>query len=51
MINSKLESENNLSIERKRFDAEQIKDEKKRLKALQDIDKEEADLGTARLTK
>jgi len=51
LISSRLESENNLSIERKRFDAEQIKDEKKRLKALQDIDKEEADLGRARLTK
>jgi len=50
MINSKLESENNLSIERKRFDAEQIEDERKRLLALQDIDKEEAEIGRARLT-
>jgi len=50
MINSKLESENNLSIERKRFVAEQIEDERKRLLALQDIDKEEAEIGRARLT-
>lgn len=50
MTNSKLESENNLSIERKRFNAEQIEDERKRLLALQDIDKEEAEIGRARLT-
>ena len=50
MINSKLESENNLSIERKRFDAEQIKDERERLLELQRIDAEEAEIGIARLT-
>ena len=50
MINSKLESENNLSIERKRFDAEQIKDEKERLLELQRIDDEEAKIGRTRLT-
>ena len=50
MINSKLESENNLSIERKRFDAEQIEDERKRLLELQRIDAEEAEIGRARLT-
>ncbi len=50
MINSKLESENNLSIERKRFDAEQIKDEKERLLELQRIDDEEAKIGRERLT-
>ena len=50
MINSKLESENNLSIERKRFNAEQIKDEKERLLALQRIDAEEEELGRERLT-
>lgn len=49
MTNSKLEAENNLSIERKRFNAEQIKDEKERLLELQRIDAEEAELGRARL--
>lgn len=50
LISTRLESENNLSIERKRFVAEQIEDERKRLLALQDIDKEEAEIGRARLT-
>lgn len=49
LIKSRLESENNLSIERKRFDAEQIKDEKERLLALQKIDAEEAEIGRTRL--
>lgn len=50
MTNSKLEAENNLSIERKRFDAEQIKDERERLLELQRIDAEEAKIGRERLT-
>ena len=50
LISTRLESENNLSIERKRFNAEQIQDERKRLLELQDIDKEEAEIGRARLT-
>lgn len=50
LIKSKLESENNLSIERKRFNAEQIKDEKERLLELQRIDDEEAEIGRERLT-
>tara|TARA_R100001460_G_scaffold74219_1_gene115280 strand:- start:264 stop:2123 length:1860 start_codon:yes stop_codon:yes gene_type:complete len=50
LISSRLESENNLSIERKRFVAEQIKDEKEKLLELQKIDKEEAELGRERLT-
>lgn len=50
MTNSKLESQNNLSIERKRFNAEQIKDERERLLELQRIDAEEAELGRTRLT-
>ena len=49
MNNSKLESENNLAIERKRFNAEQIQDEKKRLLELQKIDVEEQEIETARL--
>jgi hypothetical protein len=49
LINSKIESENNLSIERKRFNAEQIKDEKERLLELQKIDAEEQKIETARL--
>ena len=50
LINSRLESENNLSIERKRFNAEQIQDERERLLELQRIDAEEAEIGRARLT-
>ena len=49
MTNTKLESENNLSIERKRFNAEQIQDERERLLELQRIDAEEAELQTTRL--
>lgn len=49
LIKSRLESENNLSIERKRFNAEQIKDEKERLLELQKIDAEEAEIGRERL--
>lgn len=50
LIKSRLESENNLSIERKRFNAEQIKDEKERLLQQQRIDAEEAEIGRTRLT-
>lgn len=50
MTNSKLEADNNLSIERKRFNAEQIEDEKERLLELQRIDAEEAKIGRERLT-
>lgn len=49
MTNSKLEAENNLSIERKRFNAEQIEDEKERLLELQRIDSEEKEIQTLRL--
>lgn len=50
LIKSRLESENNLSIERKKFNAEQIEDERERLLELQRIDAEEAELGRTRLT-
>ena len=50
LINSRLESEANLSIERKRFNAEQIEDERERLLELQRIDDEEAETGRERLT-
>ncbi len=49
LINSKLESENNLSIERKRFDAEQIEDELEKLERLKEIDLEEQEIETKRL--
>lgn len=49
MTNTKLESEANLSIERKRFNAEQLTDESERLLELQRIDAEEAELQTTRL--
>ena len=49
LINSKLESEANLSIEQKRFNAEQIEDELKRLERLKEIDAEEKDLQLKRL--
>ena len=49
LINSRLESEANLSIEQKRFNAEQIKDELKRLERLKEIDAEEKDLQLKRL--
>ena len=47
--NAKLESETNLSIERKRFNAEQIEDNLARLEAQKIIDEEEKILQEARL--
>lgn len=49
LTNSMLESESTLSIERKRFNAEQIEDEIARLEALKEIDLLEAEQETARL--
>lgn len=49
LINSRLESEANLSIEQKRFNAEQIEDELERLERLKEIDAEEKDLQLKRL--
>ena len=49
LTNSKLESESTLSIERKRFNAEQIDDEIARLEALKEIDLLEAEQETTRL--
>jgi len=49
LTNSKLESESNLSIERKRFNAEQIEDDLARLEALKVIDDEEKVIQEARL--
>jgi len=49
LTNTKLESEANLSIERKRIIAETIKDDLTRLKAQQKIDEEEEILQTERL--
>tara|TARA_R100000544_G_scaffold19561_3_gene9410 strand:- start:151 stop:2019 length:1869 start_codon:yes stop_codon:yes gene_type:complete len=49
LTNSKLESESTLSIERKRFNAEQITDELARLEALKEIDLLEAEQETIRL--
>lgn len=49
LTNSKLESESTLSIERKRFNAEQITDEIARLEALKEIDLLEAEQETVRL--
>ena len=49
LINSRLESENNLAIERKRFDAEQIEDELKKLERLKEIDLEEQEIESKRL--
>ena len=49
LTNSKLESETNLSIEKKRLNAEQIEDDKTRLLAQQEIDAEEQELQVARL--
>ena len=46
---AKEESEDRLSIERKRFNAEQIEDETLRLEALQEIYEEEAEIEQARL--
>ena len=49
LTNTKLESESKLSIERKRFNAEQIEDELARLEALKQIDLLEAEQEAARL--
>jgi len=49
MSNSKLESENNLSIERKRFNAEQIEDDLARLQKQKEIDAIEKEIQTTRL--
>ena len=49
LTNAKLESESLLSIEQKRFNAEQIDDELKRLEALKEIDILEAEQETIRL--
>ena len=49
LINSKLESEANLSIQQKRFNAEQIENELERLQVLKNIDAEEKDLQLKRL--
>ena len=49
MTNSKLESEANLSIEQKRFNAEQIQDDLQRLEKQRQIDEEEKELQTERL--
>ena len=49
LTNSKLESENQLSIERQRFNAEQIEDEYLRLQRLQEIDLLEAEQEATRL--
>jgi len=49
LTNSKLESEANLSIEKKRLNAEQIEDDKTRLLAQQEIDAQEQELQVARL--
>jgi len=49
LTNSKLESEANLSIEKKRLNAEQIDDDLLRLQRMQEIDLEEQTLQQARL--
>ncbi len=49
LTNSKGESESRLSIERKRFNAEQIEDELARLEALKEVDLLEAEQETIRL--
>jgi len=49
LTNTKLESESKLSIERKRFNAEQIEDELARLEALKEIDLLEAEQEALRL--
>ena len=49
LINSRLESENKLAIERKRFDAEQIEDELEKLERLKEIDAEEQKIEAKRL--
>lgn len=49
MANSKLESENNLTIERKRINAEQIQDDIERLEKLKEIDAQEREIELKRL--
>lgn len=49
MINSKLEAEANLSIEQKRFNAEQIQDNLQRLEKQKEIDAEEKEIQVKRL--
>jgi len=49
LINSRLESENNLAIERKRINAEQIQDDIERLEKLKEIDAQERDIELKRL--
>jgi|TARA_Y100000022_G_scaffold49193_1_gene41634 hypothetical protein len=49
LINSRLESENNLTIERKRINAEQIEDNIERLEKLKEIDAQERDIELKRL--
>ena len=49
LTNSKLESESTLSIERKRFNAEQIQDELTKIEALDEIDLLEQEKETLRL--
>jgi len=49
MTKSKLESEVNLSIEQKRFNAEQIQDNLQRLEKQKEIDAEEREIQTTRL--
>jgi hypothetical protein len=49
LTNTKLESESKLSIERKRFNAEQIQDELLRLQALKEVDLLEAEQEALRL--
>jgi hypothetical protein len=51
MTNSKLEAETNLSIEQKRFNAEQIKDNLQRLEKQKEIDQQEQELQQTRLQK
>tara|TARA_R100001509_G_scaffold116456_2_gene71299 strand:+ start:115 stop:2013 length:1899 start_codon:yes stop_codon:yes gene_type:complete len=49
LTNSKLESETNLAVEKKRLNAEQIEDDLLRLQEMQRIDAEEQELQMARL--
>ena len=49
LTNSKLESEDNLSIQRKRMNADQIQDDLARLLAQQEIDEKEQEIHTNRL--
>lgn len=49
LTKTKEEAENKLSIERRRFNAEQIKDEVRRIEALKEIDAQEAEIELQRL--